>query len=455
MGNKSKAGDSNNPFTNRTPPPSDSETAEQMTKRIKQEEAAQQVSKEIDEILYERKKYLEKKRKAVQILLLGQSESGKSSILKNFHLAFAPKAFQKEREVWRTVIQLNLISSIKRVLDILKEEWEPEELEIPTTPDLDTPLLRNLRRMRLGLSPLIFLENTLTHSLAPELAGSGDVCVRAGTPWKSLLNLRRPSTASSESRRKTSSSDPSSVLVASRDNIVALWEDQAVQEVLKRRELRLEFTSGFFLHDARRIASEDYVPTDADIVRARVRTMGAEEHQLTIEKGEQGLDSGSDIYVTDVGGSRSARQSWIPFFESVNAILFIAPLAFNETLEEDPRVNRLEDSFSLWREICSSKLLMHAQLILFLNKKDVLSATLEAGVTVKKYVPSYNMPNDVLHVTKYFREKFHAYLRKLSPKPRPFMCYETSALDTSATAAVLVGVREIIIRQQLEDAQML
>ena len=32
---------------------------------------------------------------------------------------------------------------------------------------------------------------------------------------------------------------------------------------------------------------------------------------------------------------------WIPYFDDVQAIIFLAPLAFNLMLEEDPKVNRL------------------------------------------------------------------------------------------------------------------
>ena len=41
------------------------------------------------------------------------------------------------------------------------------------------------------------------------------------------------------------------------------------------------------------------------------------------------------------GDDSQQRQHWIPFFDDVQAIIFLAPLAFNLTLEEDPKVNRL------------------------------------------------------------------------------------------------------------------
>ena len=60
-----------------------------------------------------------------------------------------------------------------------------------------------------------------------------------------------------------------------------------------------------------------------------------------------------------------------------------------------------EDSLHLWREVCSNKLLAKVQIILFLNKKDVLSATLAEGVQVKKYVPTFeNRSNDIATVTQ-------------------------------------------------------
>ena len=48
----------------------------------------------------------------------------------------------------------------------------------------------------------------------------------------------------------------------------------------------------------------------------------------------------------------------MPFFEDAHALLFLAPInCFDETLEEDRRVNRLEDSFILWKSVVGSKLL--------------------------------------------------------------------------------------------------
>ena len=123
------------------------------------------------------------------------------------------------------------------------------------------------------------------------------------------------------------------------------------------------------MNDIRRIASRDYVPSDGDVVRARLRTLGVQEHRIKLTKGPS---SSSDWYIYDVGGSRTQRMAWYPYFDDCDAIIFLAPIScFDEKLAEDRRVNRLEDSYQLWKTICSSKLLGKAQIILFLNKIDL------------------------------------------------------------------------------------
>lgn len=97
------------------------------------------------------------------------------------------------------------------------------------------------------------------------------------------------------------------------------------------------------------------------------------------------------------------RAAWPPYFDDLNAIIFLAPIScFDEKLAEDRRVNRLEDSLLLWKAVCANKLLRHTQLTLFLNKCDLLEKKLEAGVQFRNYVPSYGegKRNDVETVTK-------------------------------------------------------
>lgn len=98
----------------------------------------------------------------------------------------------------------------------------------------------------------------------------------------------------------------------------------------------------------------------------------------------------------------------------MDAIIFLAPISgFDQVLAEDRSVNRLvriafhcslsdtrrsvqEDSVLLWKAVCSNKLLASVDLVLFLNKCDILEAKLSSGIRLSKYVRSYgDRPNDL------------------------------------------------------------
>src|SRR5579863_4925731 len=86
----------------------------------------------------------------------------------------------------------------------------------------------------------------------------------------------------------------------------------------------------------------------------------------------------------------------------MDAIIFLAPISsFDERLREDRRVNRLEDTYMLWQTLCSLQMLAKTQIILFLNKCDLLEEKLQSGVQVRTHVPSFgDRSNDVETVKK-------------------------------------------------------
>jgi guanine nucleotide-binding protein alpha-1 subunit len=380
-------------------------------------------------------------------------------------LAFTPNQFQKERSVWKTIIQLNLISSVKTIFQVLSETDEIDSERPFTPPPTSGGPLDNskFRKIHLSLSPLLSIETDLNKILF-STASSREICVPAGSKWKFKLGFRDSTStresfdAESDMYRLTNAQNAArnsfiSLLEASKEDIIALWQDNDIQRALEEKEVSLRDTPGFFLDDVGRIASSTYEPTDSDIVRARLKTVGVEEHHLVAES--PALKK-SDFYITDVSGMRSSRGSWVPFFDDTHAILFLVPLAFNQMLEEDPHVNRLEDSLSLWKDICKNILLANCNIIIFFNKMDILRRTLESGVEVRKYVPSYgDAPNDVVSVTKYFKDRFKTYHKKLSPKPRAFISHETSAIDVRSTTALVVTVHDGIIRDNLEKSDMI
>jgi len=247
------------------------------------------------------------------------------------------------------------------------------------------------------------------------------------------------------------------LMEASRQDVKALWEHPTIRGLVKRRKLRLEDSSSFFLDDLDRIASLYYVPSDNDILRARVRTMGVSESVFDIQVGPLSV---VQWRLYDVGGARGQRQTWVPFFEDANAIIFLAPIsAFDQYLEEDQRTNRVDDSLQLFTSICANPLLKSAHLVLFLNKVDVLQKKLAMGVKVRRYITSYgDRPNAVAPVTQYFRAHFGRVFYRCEekePRGRQLYAHLTSVVDTLATQTIISSVRTAIFQDHLRDSALI
>ncbi|KAJ3574609.1 hypothetical protein NP233_g1644 [Leucocoprinus birnbaumii] len=482
------------------------------------------------------------------VLLLGQSESGKSTTLKQFQLLYATAAFHSERIAWRAVIYLNLVRSVRRILEALApeldqldehDEFDHGEAETdivisissngrPPSAILDTRVAK-YEDYRRRLAPLAELEDRLTRLLAApdedepthlapphpnwdairnhyvgdfatgingrpaptitipsktsshvarsvsagghEHSWAKEVAVRS-EDWKRAFQLRLGYKSKSPKTPKSGEiegwwedpDDPVHTLHSCAKAMQELWADPQVKRRLQEKRLRLEESSGFYLDEIHRITAKKYIPTDADVLKARLKTTGVVEHTFVINSGH---NKGAQWRIYDVGGARGQRQAWAPYFDEVNAIIFLAPIsAFDQVLAEDPRINRLEDSLLLWKSLVSNPLLAKVNIILFLNKCDLLQvgrssfnssyprhvfantisppsriaqSKLEAGVRLSHHMYTYgDRPNDYESVSKYFRNKFGAlHVSYSRNKERELYIHFTAVTDTRRTATII------------------
>lgn len=464
------------------PPPN--ETPQQKAARERAEAEARKVSEAIDEQIRQERIAM-RKRGPVKVLLLGQSESGKSSTIKNFQLRYARDQWIAERRSWRTVVYLNLVRNIVEVLDMLVQAMEAKGNGRRSTSSADAADSDRERRsqssnnnkfsdkyslLKLRLAPLRSVLTDLERRVGPgsqEVSSASSPTSERRMPFGResgvgssssngrKVDKRRPSTrdgwTGSSKMQRDDYDEVTDILLACKDDMKNLWEDPLVQEILSQRKVRIEDSSGFFLNDIDRIVSRDYEPSDDDVVRARLRSVGVQEHKFTVA-----ADQGREWIMYDLEGTRSMRASWAPFFDDVNAIIFLAPIScFDEQLREDRNVNRLEDSLQLWRTVCSSRILAKTQIILFLNKCDILRNKLQRGVSVKTHVPSFgDRKNDAATAMKYFQHHFKEIFKASSPEPRSLFAYFTSVVDTKATAATLTMVQDSVLRQSLHTARL-
>ncbi len=90
----------------------------------------------------------------------------------------------------------------------------------------------------------------------------------------------------------------------------------------------LSFPAHSFLDDLDRLGKKDYMPTEQDILRTRVKTTGIVEVHFSFKN--------LNFKLFDVGGQRSERKKWIHCFEDVTAIIFcVAMSEYDQVLHED------------------------------------------------------------------------------------------------------------------------
>jgi len=122
--------------------------------------------------------------------------------------------------------------------------------------------------------------------------------------WKGFGRTTRLSLDSQQPTPQSQDGQSRRMLAILGDEMAKLWEDSMVQSLLKLSEIRLDEQPGFFLDQIQRLTREDYIPRPEDVLKARVTTIGPEEHIIVAESGS---DSSKRWTIYDVGGCQSQR----------------------------------------------------------------------------------------------------------------------------------------------------
>ncbi|KAI6227591.1 Guanine nucleotide-binding proteinG(I) subunit alpha [Aphelenchoides fujianensis] len=246
----------------------------------------------------------EKNTNEFKLLLLGAGESGKSTVLKQMRIMYSNGYSDEERRSYKPVVYQNTIQSMMAILKAMGS------LHI----EFDSPLRKQDAHV------LVTALQTMNEGeISPEI----------------IVLMKR------------------------------LCNDRGLQECVGRsREYQLNDSARYYLNALDRISLPEYVPTQDDVLRTRVKTTGVAEHNFEYND--------YSFRIFDVGGQRSERKKWIHCFDNVTAILFCVALSeYDLVLDEDQETNRMHESIHLFDSICNNKWFVSTSIILFLNKKDL------------------------------------------------------------------------------------
>lgn len=330
-------------------------------------------------------------REAIKLLFLGSGESGKSTMLKQMKIIHnkdsEPAFTQEDRLFYASLIHSNIVQSTKTLCRQATQFAAQNKLTVQMQ-QKNSELVRVIDDLKFD------------EKIKPDLA----------------------------------------------EGIKLLWADPAIRETYKQRSLfQLNDSTEYFYARIDEVVRDGYLPTDQDILRARIRTTGIVEHKVVIQNNE--------FRMYDVGGQRNARKKWIHCFENVTSVIFVAALSdYNLLLYEDGKTNRMHEALNLFEDILKSEWFQQTAMILFLNKKDIFrEKILENPLTV--CFPEYNgQQTNYRSCCKFIKEQFKARNKN---SERKIYTHYTNATDSKAFKAVFDSVQQIILRVHLIDVGLL
>ncbi|RXN02201.1 Guanine nucleotide-binding protein G(o) subunit alpha [Acipenser ruthenus] len=318
-------------------------------------------SEKIDRELYE---YAKQELNVVKILMLGAAESGKSTLVKQMKIIHSHGFTHQELNSFKPAVLDNLLTSMKFVLH--------------------------------GMGVLrINLANNKNKVHAHSLLSCGRCFDEERMLFPFVAHALR-----------------------------CLWADPGVRAAAARGyEYELNDSALYFFDNMNRIITPEYIPTETDVLRVRLRTTGIIETQFKVNH--------LVFRMYDVGGQRTERRKWIGCFEEVRAVLFVVALSgYDMTLIEDP------------------------SMILFLNKIDLFQEKiLHSARHLRLYLPQYRGADcDVDAAARYISSKFLS----LNKTPSKLVYHHfTTATDTSNVQIVFQVVMDTIIKENLEAVSLL
>lgn len=320
----------------------------------------------------------------IKMLLLGAGESGKSTVLKQMKLIHHGGYSEQERESYKEIIFSNTVQSMRAILEAM--------------PQLD-----------IALSPANDARRSVILSLPIQI--EADYI-------------------------------PRDVV----DAIRGLWRDPSVKEAIRRsREFQLNDSAVYYFTSIERMAQPQYLPTDQDILRSRVKTTGITETQFKV---------GELTYkLFDVGGQRSERKKWIHCFENVTALVFLVALSeYDQMLYEDESVNRMQEALTLFDSICNSRWFIKTSIILFLNKIDLFAEKLPYS-PLGDYFPDFHGGDNYDAACDYLLHRFVSLNQSAASKQ--IYAHYTCATDTQQIKFVLSAIQDILLQIHLRECGLL
>nr|AHB52757.1 heterotrimeric G-protein alpha subunit [Chara braunii] len=337
-----------------------------------------------------------------KILLLGAGESGKSTIFKQIKVLFQRGFSDEERSDFKKIVHVNVYQSIKVLLDGRQDFFESDSNPVYS-------LLPGNERLAQKISDIANLSS-------PELPDlNGDAAAE----------------------------------------IDRLWKDPGIQATFRRaNELQLPDCAQYFFDNIDRIGAPDYIPTQEDVLFARIRTTGVAETEFVSPENPKLV-----YRVYDVGGQRNERRKWLHLFDGVSAIIFCVALSeYDQLLFEDESVNRMMETKQLFESVLQEQWFKKTAVMVFLNKFDIFRKKVtKVSLSKCEWFSDYRPvggAQEVEHAYRYVARKFEDLFRQHTSQEnygRVFEVHKSTATDTEVVRRIFDAMDRAFLLQRLME----
>ncbi|KAF8990182.1 heterotrimeric G-protein alpha subunit, GPA3-like protein, partial [Cyathus striatus] len=227
--------------------------------------------------------------------------------------------------------------------------------------------------------------------------------------------------------------------------IEVLWKDPVIARVMNEHseEFYLMDSANYFFAEVMRIGEPKYVPNEADVLRAQHKMYGVIESKFMIGP--------LSVQMFNVSYPQSEVNKWKYCFENVTSIIFCASLSgYDQIIAGENKLNRLDDSLNLFKDITNSPWFHQTSVILLLTKLDIFSLKITKE-PLEHHFPEYTGGCDVNKAKKYILMKFMMLKRaRLSIYP-----HLTEATDDPHIVNLLSSaLKETILQNALKHHQI-
>ena len=279
----------------------------------------------------------------IKILLIGAGESGKSTLVKQVKRIYCGGFLTRERESFKDILSTSIISDMQILVDVMINSTYKYSSDIE-------PAVQAIK----SLDPQETIDSTIA------------------------------------------------------DILLQVWNDQAMSMVYSEsKSLGIAENFEYFMGKIKEIAKSDYVPSDLDILKARIRSIGHSDMKVMI----------NDIKtkIVDIGGQKSERKHWENCFKGLNYIVFVHSLSdFDQVLFEDGETSRTTDSLKIFESLFCHTLLKNLPIFIIFNKTDLFESKLKTSweAFTKVYEGYEGKKGDIEQCTNHVKKAFEKRIPK-------------------------------------------